>query len=75
MNAVRSVSGNSFASKTFSPPPYTPSDLDNDWSLNDGITSNYFTLEWGVRQGGDLLAPYLYVVAVEILAIAIQQNI
>lgn len=70
MNAVRSRSGKFFWHQTFS-----PSDLDNDWSLNDGITPNYFTLERGVRQGDSLSWPYVYVVAVEVLAIAIQQNI
>ena len=41
--------------------------------MNNGMTSNYFTLERGVRQG-DPLSPYLFIVVVETLAIAIHQN-
>jgi len=41
--------------------------------INNGMTSYFFTLEQGVRQG-DALSTYLFVVSVETLAFVIRQN-
>jgi len=41
--------------------------------IDNGIISDFFTLERGVTQG-DPLSPYLFVIAAETLAISIRQN-
>ena len=41
--------------------------------INNGFTINYFNLCKGVRQG-DLISPYLFNIAIEVLALNIINN-
>ena len=42
-------------------------------NINNGICTKYYSINRGVRHG-DLLSPYLFIVAVELLAITIRRS-
>ena len=41
--------------------------------LNDGISTSYFKIERGTRQG-DPLAPYVFILVIKVLAVMVRQN-